>query len=159
MLASNPRCAAGLLALLPSLGCLDAIDALDPNVGEPLADRCVNQDAHPDRDVSFSREVLPILKGQAGPVGCTCHQPSDPNPIGLEQTALDLSTYDSLRAGGIDTGTSIIVPAAPCDSLLYQKISPGPPFGARMPFSGPPFLGDEERRLIADWIAEGARDN
>lgn len=147
------------LWIASGLACLDAVDALDPNVGKPLQDRCVNQDSDPDQEVSFARHVLPLLKGQAGPVGCACHQPSDPNPIGLEQTGLDLSTYDSLRAGGINTGAQIVVEAQPCDSFIWQKISPGPPFGARMPFNGPPFLSDDERRLIADWIAEGARDN
>ena len=64
-----------------------------------------------------------------------------------------------MLAGGQNTGASIVVSGMPCDSLLWQKISPGPPFGARMPFNGPPFLSDEQRRLIGDWIAEGARDN
>jgi hypothetical protein len=145
--------------LVTSVGCLDAVDALDPNVGQPLADRCVNQDSDPDLEVSFSRHVLPILEAEAGPVGCACHQPADPNPIGLEQTGLDLSSFDGVRAGGINSGAQIIVEAQPCDSILFQKISPGPPFGARMPFNGPPFLSEEDRRLIADWIAEGARDN
>src|SRR5688572_10955702 len=143
------RC--GLVALL-SVGCLDAVDALDPNVGQPLADRCVNQDSDPDRTVSFSRHILPIFRVEAGPVGCACHQPSDPNPIGLEQTGLNLGSFDTLRAGGINSGPQIIVAAQPCDSILWQKISPGPPFGARMPFNGPPFLSDDDRRLIADWI-------
>ncbi len=150
----------GIAALLvTSLGCLDAVDALDPDVGKPLTDRCVNQDNDPDHTVSFSREILPLFKMQAGPVGCACHQPTDPNPIGLEQTGLNLSTFDGVRAGGQNSGAQIIIPASPCDSILYQKISPGPPFGARMPFNGPPFLSDDDRRLIADWIAEGARDN
>ena len=145
--------------LLASIGCLDAVDALDPNVGQPLSDRCVNEDSDPDETVTFSRHVLPLLKGAAGPVGCACHQPSDPNPIGLEQTGLDLSSFDGVRAGGINSSSQIVVENQPCDSIIWQKISPGPPFGARMPFNGPPFLSDEDRRLIADWIAEGARDN
>ena len=149
----------GLAILLTSVGCLDAVDALDPNVGQPLADRCVNQDSDPDDTISFAQDVLPIFKVQAGPVGCACHQPTDPNPIGLENTGLNLSTLDGVLAGGINSGSAIIVPSQPCDSILYQKISPGPPFGARMPFNGPPFLSDEQRQLIADWIAEGARDN
>ena len=148
----------GVVALLLA-GCLDAVDALDPDVGQPIAPRCVNQDSDPDDTVSFSRDVLPIFRVEAGPVGCACHQPTDPNPIGLEQTGLNLGSYDSLRAGGQNSGAQIILDGLPCDSILWQKISPGPPFGARMPFNGPPFLSDDDRRLIADWIAEGARDN
>ena len=148
-----------ILLGLSMVGCLDRVDFVDPMVGQPLADRCVNQDTDPDRDVSFSQDVVTIFKGEAGPVGCGCHQPTDSNPIGLEQTGLDLSTFGGVRAGGINSGTAIVVPGSPCDSILWQKISPGPPFGARMPFNGPPFLDAETRRLIADWIAEGARDN
>lgn len=137
-------------------GCLDA---LDPQVGAPLVDRCVNQDSDPRNDVSFSRDILPIFKKEAGPVGCTCHQPTDPNPLGFEQTGLDLSSYTGLRAGGSNSMAAIVIPGQPCESILWQKISAGPPFGARMPFSGPPFLSDAQRRLIADWIAEGAHAN
>ena len=145
-----------LLALgLCTVGCLDAVD---PAVGDPLAGLCANQDLEPDEDVSYSRDILPMFTGEIGP-GCGCHLPSDPNPIGLEATGLDLSTYSGLRAGGVNSLATIVVPGAPCDSVVWQKVSPGPPFGARMPFNGPPFLGPEERRKIADWIAEGARDN
>lgn len=147
------------IVLLLGSGCYTEIDALDPKVGEPLADRCTNEDSDANADVSFSRDVLPIFTGEAGPVGCSCHQPSDPNPIGLEQTGLDLSGYGGVRAGGVNSMASIVVPGSPCDSILWQKISPGPPFGSRMPFNGPPFLDAATRRLIADWIAEGALDN
>ncbi len=149
----NPR---WYLVALLFAGCLDA---LDPQVGLPLVDRCVNQDSDPRNEVSFSRDILPIFKKEAGPVGCTCHQPTDPNPLGFEQTGLDLSSYTGLRAGGSNSMASIVIPGQPCESILWQKISPGPPFGARMPFSGPPFLSDAQRRLIADWIAEGAHAN
>jgi hypothetical protein len=154
-----PRPPVSALVLVLSAGCLDKVDVLDPEVGDPLSDRCVNSDSDPDDEISFARDVLPIFRVQAGPIGCACHQPSDPNPIGLEQTGLNLSTYAGARAGGINSGASAIIAGAPCDSILWQKISPGPPFGARMPFNGPPFLDADTRRLIADWIAEGARDN
>lgn len=150
---------ATILVLIASSACLDAVDAFDPAVGPATAARCVNSDSDPNQDVSFSEDILPLLRGEAGPVGCSCHQPTDPDPIGLEQTGLNLSTYAGLRAGGNNSLNGVIVEGQPCDSILWQKINPGPPFGSRMPFDGPPFLGDVERRLIADWIAEGARDN
>jgi hypothetical protein len=37
-----------------------------------------------------------------------------------------------------------------------QKISAAPPFGARMPLDGPPFLSASQIQVISDWIAEGA---
>ena len=139
--------------------CLDLVDPLDPQVGDPLAPRCANEDSDPDNDVSFARDIAPIFRGQTPSVGCGCHIPTDPDPIGIEETGLDLSTYNGVRAGGTNSLTSIVVPGAPCDSVLWQKISPGPPFGSRMPFDGPPFVNETTRQLISDWIAEGARDN
>ncbi|MCK6550369.1 hypothetical protein L6R52_31320 [Myxococcota bacterium] len=140
--------------------CAGAIDELDPEVGAPINERCANQDSNPDVDVSFSAQILPVLKRQQGiPVGCTCHQPTEPNPIGFEQAGLDLSSFAALMRGGNNSKSNIVVPGQPCDSVLWQKISAGPPFGARMPFAGPPFLDDATRALFADWIAEGARDN
>lgn len=150
----------GLLALCVGVGgCLDVVDTFDPAVGPAVAGRCVNDDSDPDTDVLFSQDIQPILREEAGPVGCSCHQPTDPNPIGFEQTGLDLSSFAGLRAGGNNSLSGVIVEGQPCDSILWQKINPGPPFGSQMPFDGPPFLTEAQRRLIADWIAEGARDN
>jgi cytochrome c len=146
--------------LIVATGCFGAVDPIDPKVGQPISSRCVNQDSDPNHDVSFKNQILPILRKDMGiPVGCPCHQPTDMNPIGFEQTGLDLSTYQSLLRGGNNSHSTIVVPGQPCSSVVWQKISPGPPFGARMPFSGPPFLSDAARQLISDWIAEGARDD
>ena len=150
----GPMCLAILV-----VGCLDVVDPLDPMVGDPLAPRCSNVDSDPATSVSFSQDVQPILTGQTNSPGCGCHLPTAPDPIGLEETGLDLSSYEGLVAGGVNSLSGVIVPGSPCDSLLWQKVSPGPPFGARMPFNGPPFLDAPTRQLLADWIAEGARDN
>ena len=149
-----------LLSLgLGSIGCLDVLDPLDPMVGAPLAERCANQDSDPDTPVSFSQDIMPIIRGETASPGCSCHIPTDPNPIGFEQTGLDLSSYRGLRNGGTNSQSSIVVEGEPCSSVVWQKVSPGPPFGSRMPFDGPPFLDQATRTLLADWIAEGARDN
>lgn len=140
-------------------GCYAAIDDLDPQVGGALSERCANQDSDPDHDVSFSKQILPVLKRQNVAIGCTCHQPTEPNPIGVEQSGLDLSSHAALMRGGNNSKANLVIPGQPCDSVLWQKISAGPPFGARMPFSGPPFLDDATRVLFADWIAEGAHDD
>jgi len=78
---------------------------------------------------------------------------------GTAQSGFDLSSYSALRQGGQHSGASIVVDNQPCASVLYQKISPTPPFGRRMPYNGPPYLSDGDVQLVHDWIAEGARDN
>ncbi len=154
-----PMVAVLIVGTSMSIGCLDAIDPLDPQVGAALSPRCANEDSDPDNDVSFARDLLPVFLGEADDVGCSCHLSGTADSIGFDESGLDLSSYRGLRAGGVNSLTSIVVPDAPCDSILWQKVSPGPPFGSRMPFDGPPFLSDETRQLISDWIAEGARDN
>ncbi|MCG8555991.1 MAG: hypothetical protein MJD61_12000 [Proteobacteria bacterium] len=74
-------------------------------------------------------------------------------------TGLDLSTFSTLMAGGTGAAIPIVAPGKPCESLLVQKVGESPPFGTRMPRTGPPFLSDSEIQLIKDWIAEGALEN
>lgn len=139
-------------------GCLDSIGPFDPKVGGPTGMRCVNDDSDRSVDVSYAMDILPLFQGDKGSPGCGCHLSSSPNPVGIEASGLDLSNYRSLRAGGTNSGGSIVIDGEPCNSVLWQKVSPGPPFGSRMPFDGP-FLDDDMSRLISDWIAEGAREN
>ena len=148
-----------LLFMLGFAACLELSSDFDPMVGEAKATRCINEDSDPNTDVSFSGEILPMLMPAPGKVGCGCHMPSQAEPIGIQQSGLDLSSYAKLKNGGNNSGSEILVPGDACSSILWQKISPGPPFGARMPFNGPPFLTKDEIRLIADWIVEGANDN
>jgi hypothetical protein len=139
-----------LLALLLA-ACGDWV----PDVGAPLVGRCVDADSDPSTAVSFSRDLQPLIM-----MNCAaCHTPTGKTPIGLEVGRLDLSSYRTLRAGGAVSGSAIVTPGSPCESIVVQKISPAPPFGARMPLAGPPFLTDAEQQLFRDWIAEGAHDN
>jgi mono/diheme cytochrome c family protein len=138
-----------VLTLLLLAGCLDT---LGPSVGAPLSARCVSDDSDPGKDVSFGKDIEPILVTR-----CTvCHTPAGATPIGLQVGGLDLSSYATLRAGGA-SGTNIVVPGDPCASVLYLKLSPGPPFGSRMPLGGA--LSDAQLQLVHDWIAEGALDD
>jgi hypothetical protein len=146
-----------------SLGCaLSAcLGELEPEVGELRAGVCTPDDSDPAYDVSFKEDVFPLFERMApapGP-GCGCHMPNSRRPIGIELSGLDLSSYGSLRRGGTTSLEEIVVPGDPCASILVQKLSSAPPFGARMPSSGPPYFSPSERALIADWIAEGANDN
>lgn len=142
-----------LAALAAWSGCLDP---LEPDVGPPLAPSCLDLDSDEETDVGFDAEILTGLFAER----CfRCHTPEGQNPIGVDVGGLDLSSYDSLREGGAVGGADIVVSGRPCKSVLAQKVGDYPPFGARMPLGGPPFLTEPEQQLIRDWIAEGARDN
>ena len=133
-------------------GCLHD---LGPEVGEPVHDTCDDVDSDPDTDVGFTTGVLPILEGTGR---CTtCHTPTGKTPFGLDTSNLDLSTRETLLAGGTRSGVQIVVAGHPCASVLVQKLGQSPPFGARMPLDAPPFLTADELQRIADWIAEGAQ--
>lgn len=108
-------------------------------------------DSDPSTTVSFSQQIRPLTAKSPG--GCLgCH--------GANQIAgFGLGSYDALRRGGLASGTRIIVPGRPCESVLVQKLGLAPPFGARMPYNGPPFFTAAELTLVRDWIAEGARNN
>jgi len=139
------------LALLTIVACV-------PDVGPPLAGACDNTDTNPDVIVSFSTQIRPLLNRMPG--GCACHMPTSTGLGPATQiVGLNLGTLASLRAGGVTSGAQIIVDGDPCASVMYQKVSEAPPFGSRMPLNGPPYLTTDERRLLHDWIAEGAIDN
>jgi len=135
-------------------GCLDAIA---PEIGPPVHARCSNEDSDPDTVVRFAQVRAYVFAGDEG--HCVhCHSTDSATPIGVEIGGLDLRDYTTLRAGGRH-GDAVVVPGRPCESLLVQKIGDAPPFGARMPIDGPPFLDDDDIQLVADWIAEGAHDD
>jgi hypothetical protein len=129
------------------------IDALDPKTGPAIAARCVDDDSDPGASVSFAKDIQPIFD-----MRCKfCHYPTGGAPIGLETTGLDLSSHAAVLAGA--AAGPVVVAGQPCASILYEKVSPGPPFGSRMPLNGPPFLTDAQLQLIHDWIAEGGLAN
>lgn len=139
----------------PDIGALQAPDAPEP--GPPPDDassmpttiaRCT--DSNPFVSVSFARDIRPLT--QKSPGGCNCHNTNT-------TSGFNLGTYEALRRGGTNSGTRIIVPGKPCDSILVQKLGLAPPYGARMPYNGPPYFSAAELTLVRDWIAEGALDN
>jgi hypothetical protein len=144
-----------LLLLLAGLaGCEHFV----PDVGDPLVARCIDEDSDPDVDISFERDVrLAILTEQDRCV--PCHDPNGANNLGFEIGGLDMTSYESLIAGGANSGANIVVAGSPCDSIIIKKLSAGPPFGSRMPFNGPPFVAASTVQIISDWIVEGARNN
>jgi hypothetical protein len=139
---------AALLALAAA-GC-----SVVPDVGPRLAGTCDDTDSRSaGKPVSFAGDLQPLILRNMG--GCSCHL----NGIGTQLAGLNLSSVSTLRRGGFNSGSRIVVPGDPCNSILYQKVSDGPPFGSRMPLNGPPFWTADEIQLLHDWIAEGANDN
>jgi hypothetical protein len=133
-------------------GCLDSIE---PDVGAPLRDLCVNDDSDPGTDVSFVADLRDGLFADNAGDCLTCHRPGG---LGFEASGLSLATVMTTLTGGINSGSQIVVPGMPCDSIIVQKVSPAPPVGARMPLNRAP-LTDPQAQLLRDWIAEGALDN
>lgn len=127
-------------------------DAGAPPVCENVC--CDNQDSDPAKDVSFDDDIWPILSG------CRCHNSNDADQFGILEVGFYIDDYTTLRQGGDNTSTNVIIPGKPCESFIIRKLSEDePPFGVRMPRDGPPYLSTETIRLISDWIVEGARDN
>lgn len=141
-----------VVALALLAGCLDAIA---PDVGPPAMaagdGATCDTDSDPRTAVTFAAQIAPILAD-------ACRRCHNPDGEGFQNSGLDLSTYDSLRAGGTRSVGTIVVPGEPCASVLFQKIGEAPPFGSRMPRGDAP-LPAAEQLLIHDWIAEGALDN
>jgi hypothetical protein len=141
------------LALSCATGCGQL---LAPEVGPPTREVCSNIDSDPDRDVSYAKDIAPVFVEYHCP---KCHTHGGATPQGLSVGGLDLESFETLRAGGVQSGAEIVVGGQPCASVLLQKLGAGPPFGSRMPLDGPPYPDAEDLELLSDWIVEGARDN
>jgi hypothetical protein len=97
-------------------------------------------------DVDYLTEIQPVFNAN-----CTyyCHTNG-----GTYQGGLDLTSYENLMAGNSDNGP-VVIPGDSENSILIQKLSDEPPFGAQMPNYNPP-LDPATIALIAAWIDEGA---
>ncbi len=143
-------------ALFLALACAGCLDALGPEVGPPLQPSCSANDSDPSTRVHFDADIRSAAFARA----CArCHTPAGATPIGMQVSGLDLTSATSLRSGGVQSGSDIVIPGDPCASVLVQKLGQAPPFGARMPLDGPPYLDARELQLISDWIVEGAVDD
>lgn len=93
------------------------------------------------------REVAPLFNAY-----CTrCHR--DGGEMGEAPEGLVLLSHEEAT----DTGKRArVVPGKPEASELLRRVR-GQSW-IRMPLDGPPWLSAPEERLLADWIAGGARD-
>jgi len=146
-----------VVALAAVVGIAGCVDTFGPDVGPLLNPTgCDAVDSNPGLDVHFQVDLLDGVFAQ-GEIDCArCHTG---NGDGVRTSGFDTSTYDTVRLGGGRSGAAIVIDGNPCDSILVQKLGPSPPFGARMPRNGPPYLSDADLQLVRDWILEGARDN
>ena len=96
--------------------------------------------------VSYS-DVQPILMQRC----VKCHK--DNGMLGAPPEGLRLQNYDQLIRGGERV---VVIPGVPAASELMRRITGQS--RPRMPFDGPPFLNNDEIRVIGDWIKQGARD-
>lgn len=113
--------------------------------GEPAARRA--EKARKPGDPITYADVAPILVGRC----VKCHGPNSiikrvPEGYRLDTLQRTLDASDRAR----------VVPGNPSGSELVRRIRGES--RPRMPFDGPPYLRDDEIRLIEQWIAQGARD-
>jgi WD40 repeat protein/mono/diheme cytochrome c family protein len=95
-------------------------------------------------DVSYSRDILPILQRQCQ----GCHQPN------VRSSGLDVTTYSAMHAGG--KAGAALKAGAPDESPLVKYLTGA--MKPQMPM-GQPALKSEEIELFRSWIAAGAKDD
>ena len=98
-------------------------------------------EAIPQADISYSKDVYPILESRCG----KCHMGS------FTSENLNMETYDSLMAGS--QNGAVIVAGNAKESLLARKILKG-----EMPKRGTK-LTSAQVQIIIDWINTGAPNN
>jgi len=96
-----------------------------------------------DREVSFSREVQPILLLKGGPHAVVPQ--NSPAPAGVR--------FDSYRS--IMARHGLVVPGSPMESELVTVLLEK---AMAMPPAGDP-LSEQETQMVVSWVAQGARDN
>jgi uncharacterized membrane protein len=100
----------------------------------------------PQDPVTYA-DVAPILVGRCA----KCHSAN-----GLMGRPPEGYRLDTFQATLDADERARVVPGNPSSSELMRRIRGES--RPRMPFDGPPFLSEDEMRLIERWIAQGARD-
>jgi len=130
------------MIMLMALACADYGDApTGPWLAGPPVDT-----------VSFAAEIRDTLV-----VRCVCHSAAFAGSAGGGMSMGSYSWNDVRNA--IGPNGPIIIPKDGGSSNMYLKTTSTPPFGARMPQDGLPFLSLETQDVIREWINQGALDN
>jgi hypothetical protein len=138
------RCLFGLLVVISMTTLL--MDGCTDQGSSPTAPTTSPQTPAPPQNqvVSFESQIVPVFQRY----GCFgCHGGSG---------GLFVQTVPQLLQGGLD-GPAVL-PGKADSSIIVRKVSPGPPFGDRMPQGGP-YLPDSTIQLIRLWINQGAKNN
>lgn len=104
-------------------------------------------------NVSYAADIRPILN-----YGCAisgCHTGSSP------VSGFNQSTYEGLRAGGVNYGSNVVVPGDSSSSGIIREMR-GTGIVGRMPFGGPwvnSGVPDSLIRKAGTWIEQGALYN
>lgn len=101
----------------------------------------------PGETVTY-RHVAPIFLQRC----VKCH--ADNGQMGRPPEGLRLQTLGQVLGGG---ERAVVVPGSPGASELVRKVNGMS--RPRMPFDGPPYLSEDEIRVITDWVAQGAPDD
>ena len=103
-----------------------------------------------DDSVHFGATVQPILNANC----ISCHSGSSPS------SGFDQSSYPSLRAGGSQFGTNVVIAGDSVNSKIMRKLRGTQ--GSRMPLGGTyaaTGLPDSLIVKISIWIMQGAKNN
>lgn len=99
--------------------------------------------------VSYAKDVQPLLNAR-----CTaCHAPGLP---GYEASGLDTSSYAAVMKG--TKFGEIVIPGDPLSSTLTMLVEGRADPSIRMPH-GDQELPDAEKKILRDWVQQGARNN
>src|SRR5581483_2160172 len=99
------------------------------------------------------RDVLPSLQDSC----LACHYDKSQAP-GLDLSAASAYTNLVNHKSALNPKMVLVKPAAVTESFLFDKLSPKPKVGGSMPPYGRP-LTPAEKKLLAEWIEQGAKDN
>ncbi len=97
--------------------------------------------------LSFKKDIQPLINKKC----MSCHYPENE----FNSSQLVLATYEDMMKGGKHGPP--VVPGNAKKSILYQKLTPNPPFGNQMPDMKDDKLTTEQLKLIAEWINQGAK--
>jgi hypothetical protein len=133
------RILATSIALLTLAGLAGCSDDSTPTGGEVKT---------PPASLTFKDFVGPLFAANCTNGACHGSTPG--------QSGFSVLSYTSVLAGGNNSGRNGIVLNDTTASIVFQKIGDTPPFGARMPRTGPPYLAQSTIDSIAMWILAGA---
>lgn len=99
--------------------------------------------------VSYAKDVQPLLNARC----TTCHAPGLP---GYEASGLDTSSYAALMKG--TKFGEIVLPGDPLSSTLTMLVEGRADPSIRMPH-GDQALPDADKKILRDWVQQGAKNN